>query len=93
MFTHNSCAFAQKAKFYVLKMLKKLNLTHPNAAKLATLPSGQFLHLLNGPPGQFFRLLYGGPLRPVSLLTMWGPPQVSFFAYYKGLPQISFFAY
>ena len=32
-----SCAFAQKAKFYSLKMLKKQNLTHPNAAKLATL--------------------------------------------------------
>ena len=32
-----SCAFAQKAKFYVLNMLKKQNLTHPNAAKLATL--------------------------------------------------------
>ena len=33
-----SCAFAQKAKFYALKMLKKQNLTHPKAAKLATLP-------------------------------------------------------
>ena len=32
-----SCAFAQKAKFYALKMLKKQNLTHPKAAKLATL--------------------------------------------------------
>ena len=32
-----SCAFAQKAKFYALKMLKKQNLTHPIAAKLATL--------------------------------------------------------
>ena len=32
-----SCAFAQKAKFYTLKMLKKQNLTHPKAAKLATL--------------------------------------------------------
>ena len=32
-----SCALAQKAKFYALKMLKKQNLTHPNAAKLATL--------------------------------------------------------
>ena len=31
-----SCAFAQKAKFYALKLLKK-NLTHPRAAKLATL--------------------------------------------------------
>ena len=32
-----SCAFAQKAKFYALKMLKKQNLTHPKAAILATL--------------------------------------------------------
>ena len=32
-----SCAFAQKAKFYALKMLKKQIITHPKAAKLATL--------------------------------------------------------
>ena len=32
-----SCAFAQKVKFYGLQMLKKQNLTHPKAAKLATL--------------------------------------------------------
>ena len=32
-----SCAFAQKAKFYALKMLKKQNLTHHKAAKFATL--------------------------------------------------------
>ena len=32
-----SCAFAQNAKFHALKMLKKQNLTHPKAAKLATL--------------------------------------------------------
>ena len=32
-----SCAFAQKVKFYALQMLKKTNLTHPKAAKLATL--------------------------------------------------------
>ena len=32
-----SCAFAQKAKFYALKMLKKQNLMNPKAAKLATL--------------------------------------------------------
>ena len=35
-FTH-SCAFAQIAQFYALQMLKKQNLTHPRAAKLATL--------------------------------------------------------
>ena len=33
-----------------------------------------------------------GPLRQVSSHTIWGPPQVSFFAYYRGPPQISFFA-
>ena len=32
-----SCAFPKKAKFYALKMLKKQNLPHPKAAKLATL--------------------------------------------------------
>ena len=35
-----SCAFAQKAKFYALKMLKKQNLTHPKATKLAPLQGG-----------------------------------------------------
>ena len=34
-----------------------------------------------------------GPLRQVSSHTIWGPPQVSFLAYYRGPPQISFFAY
>ena len=32
-----SCAFAQIAQFYALQMLKKHNLMHPKAAKLATL--------------------------------------------------------
>ena len=41
-----SCAFAQKAKFYALKMLKKQNLTHPKAAKLATLFFGKQFNLL-----------------------------------------------
>ena len=35
-FTRSS-AFAQKVKFYALQMLKIQNLTHPKAAKLATL--------------------------------------------------------
>ena len=36
----------------------------------------------------FLRILYGGPLRSrsVSSLTVWGPPQTSFFAYYMGPP-------
>ena len=34
-----SYAFAQIALFYALPMLKKQNLTHPKAAKLATLMS------------------------------------------------------
>ena len=36
-FLKKICAFAQKVKFYALQMLKKQNLTHPKAAKLATL--------------------------------------------------------
>ena len=32
-----SCAFAEKVKFYGLQMLKKQNLMHPKAAKLATM--------------------------------------------------------
>ena len=41
-----SCAFAQKAKFYALKMLKKQNLTHPKAAKLATPLHSSFMYRL-----------------------------------------------
>ena len=42
---------------------------------------------------QFLRLLYGGPLRPVSSLTIWGPPPDQFLCIlYGGLLQISFFA-
>ena len=41
-----SWAFTQKAKFYALKMLKKQNLTHPKAAKLATLHNMDITHLL-----------------------------------------------
>ena len=37
-----SFAFAQKVKFYALQMLKKQNLTHPKAAKLATLTSPKY---------------------------------------------------
>ena len=36
---------------------------------------------------------YMPPPRSVSPLTIWGPPQVSFFVYYMGPPQISFCAY
>ena len=45
-----------------------------------------------GPPsGQFLRLLYGArPFRSISLLPMWGPLQISFFAYYIGGPLRSF---
>ena len=62
---------------------------------------------MGAPHISFFHLRYGAPLRLVSVLTIWGPlrsvfvhttciwgpPQVSFFAYYRGPPQISFFAY
>ena len=39
----------------------------------------------------FFCILYGG--RPFSSLTIWGPPQVSFFTYYIGPTSDQFFAY
>ena len=67
-----------------------------------------FVYYIGAPSDQFFHLLYGPPPpRLVSVLTIWGtlrsvfvdttciwgPPQVSFFAYYRGPPQISFFAY
>ena len=63
------------------------------------------LHPILGPPDHFLHLLYGahqisffsynmgGPLRSVSLFTVWAPPQISFSAYYMGPPQVSFFAY
>ena len=50
------------------------------------------LHTILGPPDHFLRLLYGAPqitfssynmgapLRSVSLFTIWGPSQISFFA-------------
>ena len=63
------------------------------------IPSGQFLCLLYGPPqisffayytgapsDQLLRMLYGGPLRSVSLHTIWGSRQISFFAYYMRPP-------
>ena len=47
-----------------------------------SVPPDQFLRILYGGPPQmsFFCLLYGPahPLRSVSLLTIWGPPHVSF---------------
>ena len=55
--------------------------------------SDQFLRILFGSPfGSVLLILYGGPLRSISsltkwaprsvfLLTIWGPPQTSFFAY------------
>ena len=62
-------------------------------------PSDQFLRIPYGPgrraPSDLFLsiLLYGGPLISVSSLTIWGPPKISFFAYYMGALQISFFVY
>ena len=57
--------------------------------------SDQFFLLLYGAPSdRFFRILYGGPLRSVSSPSIWGSPEISFFAYYiRGHHQISFFAY
>ena len=59
------CAFAQKAKFYALKMLKKQNLTHPKATKLATLQNLDFLHCTSSPA--LYRLLYTGRLQKHTL--------------------------
>ena len=54
------------------------------------------LHSILGPPDHFLRLLYGAPkvsffsynmgapLRSLSLFTIWGPLQISFFACYRG---------
>ena len=64
-------------------------------------------HTIWGPlSDQFHCLLYGPPLRSVSLQAIggpphilvfsqniWGPPQISFSAYYMGPPQVSLFAY
>ena len=64
-------------------------------------------HTIWGPLSDHFHcLLYGAPLRSVSLhaiggppqilvfsQNIWGPPQISFSAYYMGPPQVSFFAY
>ena len=81
-------------------------------------PSDQFLHIpygaplrpvslhtLSGPLRQFLCLL-APPPRSVSLLTIWGLPQINFFTYYvgapsdqflctlyRGPPQVSVFAY
>ena len=50
-------------------------------------PSGQFLCLLERAlSDQFFSILYGGPLRSISLPTIWGPPGINFFFYYMGAP-------
>ena len=64
-------------------------------------------HTIWGPLSDHFHcLLYGAPLRSVSLhaiggppqvlvfsQNIWGPPQISFSAYYMEPPQVSFFAY
>ena len=64
-------------------------------------------HTIWGPlSDQFHCLLYGPPLRSVSLhaiggpphilvfsQNIWGPPRISFSAYYMGPPQVSLFAY
>ena len=55
------------------------------------------LHVIGGGGGHlrfyFFLKIYGGHLRSVSPLTICGPSQVSFFAYYMGPLQVSFFSY
>ena len=46
-------------------------------------PLIEFLRILYD-AGQFLPLLYGAPLSSLSSLTIWGPPQINFFAYYRG---------
>ena len=49
--------------------------------------SDQFFLLLYGAlSDQFLHILYGGPLRSVSSPTIWGFPEISFFAYYMRAP-------
>ena len=64
-------------------------------------PSGQFLCLLYMEPPQisFFAHYVGAPsdqflcLLDQFLRVLYGPPRMSFFAFYMGPPQISLFAY
>ena len=72
-------------------------------------PLDKFLHFIYGgplrsislltinappPPRSVSLLTIWRPLRLISLLiTMWGPLQISFFAYYMGPPQVSFYVY
>ena len=44
-----------------------------------------FLHTILGPPAHFLRLQYGGPSEISFLCLLYAPPpQISFFACYRG---------
>ena len=47
--------------------------------------------LYEAPSDQFLCIPYGRPLRSVSSLTIWRPPQINLFAYYVGAPSEYFF--
>ena len=46
--------------------------------------------LYGAPSDQFFCILYREPLRSVSSPTIWGSPEISFFAYYMRPPSVQF---
>ena len=54
-----------------------------------------YLHIyyIGGPLRSVSSLTIGGPLSSVSShnTSIWGPPQINFFAYYMGAPWINFF--
>ena len=69
----------------------------PFLSFLAYYMEDQFLHLLWRPPYVFFFILYRGPSdylftyyigapRSLSSLTIWGSPEIRFFAYYMRAP-------
>ena len=47
-------------------------------------PQITFFAYYMGPSDQFFSYNMGAPLRSVPLFTIWAPPQISFFACYRG---------
>ena len=51
------------------------------------------IYYIGGPLRSVSSLTIGGPLSSVSShnTSIWGPPQINFFAYYMGAPWINFF--
>ena len=53
------------------------------------------IYYIGGPLRLVSSLTIGGPLSsvPSHTTSIWGPPQINFFAYYMGAPWINFFDY